>query len=535
MDEFDFGDMSGLDFGDFDLSGLENMDLSGLADIDMSGLDFGDFDLSGLEGLEGLDLSGLEGMDLSSIDLGDLEGLDLNSIAELGIGDFDLNDLDGLDSAGGNTRSLFGGGESGYSPEDQKGLDDLINDRIAKYSGEGGGEKVEKSEKPELTKGGLRSDGLGLRATGRGQLSMRDPETGATGLTAEGFTSLKDLLGSGTAEEIARYTPGSVDYSIRSGLETPEGLGLSSDATRGMGLKAMGGGQGLSLYKPAEYGSSVLEDLVKRMDPEFTGNIQDYVNDEIFNGKGLTPFKGTGGTLSRAGFLNQSSAQNPLGAKYAIGDPNSFINRPSVTGQQATVSPGKTVIDNKDGTTKVVTDKDGKTTTKTVDSKNDGGEKKDDWMKWIMMLMALDAMRNKGGSSGAVIPNLTAGRSTTPYAQVQNAPGYRPGQGGVQYFGPTLYRAAGGGIGALDAAGGRLLRGPGDGVSDDIVAQIGNNQPARLADGEYVLDARTVSEIGNGSTDAGADKIAEMVERIHSERRNAKRGEPSNADKKLLA
>jgi hypothetical protein len=169
-------------------------------------------------------------------------------------------------------------------------------------------------------------------------------------------------------------------------------------------------------------------------------------------------------------------------------------------------------------------------------NKSGTGEKKDDWMKYIMLLMALDAMRNKGGgSSGAVIPNLTAGRSTTPYAQVQNAPGYRPGQGGVQYFGPTVYRAAGGGIGALDAAGGRLLRGPGDGVSDDIVAQIGDNQPARLADGEYVLDARTVSEIGNGSTDAGADKIAEMVERIHSERRNAKRGEPSNADKKLLA
>jgi hypothetical protein len=150
--------------------------------------------------------------------------------------------------------------------------------------------------------------------------------------------------------------------------------------------------------------------------------------------------------------------------------------------------------------------------------------------------MALDAMRNKGGgSSGAVIPSLSASRSTTPYAEIQKAPGYRPGQGGVQYFGPTVYRAAGGGIGALDAAGGRLLRGPGDGVSDDIVAQIGDNQPARLADGEYVLDARTVSEIGNGSTDAGADKIAEMVERIHSERRNAKRGEPSNADKKLLA
>ena len=169
-------------------------------------------------------------------------------------------------------------------------------------------------------------------------------------------------------------------------------------------------------------------------------------------------------------------------------------------------------------------------------NKSGTGEKKDDWMKYIMLLMALDAMRNKGdGKSGAVIPNLSASRGTTPYAETQKAPGYRPGQGGVQYFGPTVYRAAGGGIGSLDAAGGRLLRGPGDGVSDDIVAQIGNSQPARLADGEYVLDARTVSEIGNGSTDAGADKIAQMVERIHGERRNAKRGEPSRADRKLLA
>ena len=87
----------------------------------------------------------------------------------------------------------------------------------------------------------------------------------------------------------------------------------------------------------------------------------------------------------------------------------------------------------------------------------------------------------------------------------------------------------------MDAAGGRLLRGPGDGVSDDIIAQIGDSQPARLADGEYVLDARTVSEVGNGSTEAGAEKIAQMVERIHDERRNAERGKPSNADKKLLA
>lgn len=157
-----------------------------------------------------------------------------------------------------------------------------------------------------------------------------------------------------------------------------------------------------------------------------------------------------------------------------------------------------------------------------------------DWMKLLLALAAMSASRG-GGSSSAVIPTLSGGRSQTPYGELMKQPGYRPGQGGIQYFGPMVYRATGGGIASLDAAGGRLLQGPGDGVSDDIVAQIGDDQPARLADGEYVLDARTVSEIGNGSTDAGAKKIAQMVERIHSERKTAQRGKPSNADKHLLA
>jgi hypothetical protein len=67
--------------------------------------------------------------------------------------------------------------------------------------------------------------------------------------------------------------------------------------------------------------------------------------------------------------------------------------------------------------------------------------------------------------------------------------------------------------------GGRLLRGPGDGVSDDIPAVIGNRQPARLADGEFVIPARIVSEIGNGSTDAGAKRLYAMMDRIQSGRK----------------
>jgi hypothetical protein len=66
--------------------------------------------------------------------------------------------------------------------------------------------------------------------------------------------------------------------------------------------------------------------------------------------------------------------------------------------------------------------------------------------------------------------------------------------------------------------GGRLLRGPGDGVSDSIPAQIGNKQPARLADGEFVVPARIVSELGNGSTEAGAKQLYKMLDRVQQAR-----------------
>ena len=67
--------------------------------------------------------------------------------------------------------------------------------------------------------------------------------------------------------------------------------------------------------------------------------------------------------------------------------------------------------------------------------------------------------------------------------------------------------------------GGRLLKGPGDGVSDDIPATIAGKQPARLADGEFVIPARIVSELGNGSTDAGAKRLYAMMDRIQDGRK----------------
>jgi len=83
---------------------------------------------------------------------------------------------------------------------------------------------------------------------------------------------------------------------------------------------------------------------------------------------------------------------------------------------------------------------------------------------------------------------------------------------------------AAGGIASLGgySDGGQLLRGPGDGVSDSIPATIGQRQPARLADGEFVIPARIVSELGNGSTEAGARKLYEMMDRIKASRAKAK-------------
>jgi hypothetical protein len=87
--------------------------------------------------------------------------------------------------------------------------------------------------------------------------------------------------------------------------------------------------------------------------------------------------------------------------------------------------------------------------------------------------------------------------------------------------------------------GGRLLRGPGDGVSDSIPAVIGHKKPARLADGEFVVPARIVSELGNGSTDAGARKLYAMLDRVQAARKKSigkgKVAHNSRADKYLPA
>lgn len=95
---------------------------------------------------------------------------------------------------------------------------------------------------------------------------------------------------------------------------------------------------------------------------------------------------------------------------------------------------------------------------------------------------------------------------------------------------------AGGGVAHLGdySDGGRLLKGPGDGMSDNIPATIGRKQPARLANGEFVVPADVVSHLGNGSTDAGAKKLYAMMDKIRRARTGKKKQAPAVNPNKYL-
>lgn len=85
-------------------------------------------------------------------------------------------------------------------------------------------------------------------------------------------------------------------------------------------------------------------------------------------------------------------------------------------------------------------------------------------------------------------------------------------------------------------AGGKLLDGPGDGMSDDIPAVIRGKgvQRAALADGEFVIPADVVSHLGNGSTKAGAKKLYDMMARVRQARTGNSKQAPAVKTARLL-
>jgi hypothetical protein len=80
----------------------------------------------------------------------------------------------------------------------------------------------------------------------------------------------------------------------------------------------------------------------------------------------------------------------------------------------------------------------------------------------------------------------------------------------------------------------RMLSGGGDGMSDSIPATIDGTQPARLADGEFVIPADVVADIGNGSSSAGAKRLYGMMDRVRTARHGTTKQPPEIKTNRLM-
>ena len=89
------------------------------------------------------------------------------------------------------------------------------------------------------------------------------------------------------------------------------------------------------------------------------------------------------------------------------------------------------------------------------------------------------------------------------------------------------------GLEALRRIGGRPVEGPGDGVSDSVPARIGRDQPARVARDEAIIPADAVKRIGGGSAKRGADKLYSLMNKAHKARKTAKRGQDTKVSRGL--
>jgi len=160
----------------------------------------------------------------------------------------------------------------------------------------------------------------------------------------------------------------------------------------------------------------------------------------------------------------------------------------------------------------------------------------------------------KVGYQGQV-PTITAVRARVP----QPADVGRPGAGGRRYLSDVQYAIPGQEAGAQQAAlaqaqglaaanaarpvpafaaggiaSGYYLGGKTDGMADEIPASIDGKQPAKLSDGEFVVPADVVSHLGNGNSEAGAQRLYEMMDRIRKARTGTtKQGKQINPNKFL--
>lgn len=570
-------DMSGLDLGSladlggFDIGNLDlgNFDIGDLGNLDLSGVDFGNMDFGDI---------GDQGIDINSI----LEGLQTDRVGgqNLDLENF-LQNIGGEDSGGGlseedianlggqdkgaylpknqNLESLLQGGAGDeatnvYDQEDMEaGLANQpqsIDDVIRELAGSNYDEDKYALNNEELTRNNAISDNQAVAAgmspgsagAQRAQdQNLSDEELAAAyGESGKGSLYDEDQIAARLAAQEAANKPKSIAEAVASG-NAPGSVGakmLASGQLNDEQANALyGTGNGLASLTgvsknkaiasgtgPSSEGAKMLAEAASNSssDNAFTpaeeaalfGKAPTNTSTGISKNEAIASGMSPGSAGAKAAAAGDLSDEE-LAASQGVVTKGSVYN--PVTSAEKTADALKKIADAKAAAAK---------TGATSGSGNN--------MSQLMMLMALMALMNKSGggssSGNATIPSLSAERKQLPYGGGSSS--YRPGQGGVTYFTPTTYttKAAGGGLMSLNGGGhlggysdgGHLLRGPGDGVSDSIPATIGGKQPARLAAGEFVVPARIVSELGNGSTDAGAQRLYEMMDRVQHARRKTK-------------
>lgn len=129
----------------------------------------------------------------------------------------------------------------------------------------------------------------------------------------------------------------------------------------------------------------------------------------------------------------------------------------------------------------------------------------------------------EGGETGRRDVRKRINRMDDPYTFAA----YQSGRG---LYDAALQNFATGGLSNVP----RFLSGGGDGMSDSIPASINDRQPARLADGEFVIPADVVSHLGNGSSKAGAKQLYAMMDRVRTKRTGKKKQAPAVNPKKMM-
>jgi hypothetical protein len=560
FEDFDLGGLSdeaafGFDpsaLGDFD---LKDFDLGGLGDLNLRDFDVGDFDVGDF------DLGGFGDLNLGDLDLGDIGGFDLPAEFNIDPGAFSFDEIDAMlaDAAGGTggfdldntfsneggtgrTRSLGNtvGGDNdfkefnlnemsdeaafGFDPSILKGEEDLPRSATWDSDTEGEVSRVPFSESSPDYK--QPSDEERAAEQARYEKFLADQEVGRDPTGGLADASAQDF-GASTDVDKSLSDMGDRGGKLTSQWQkTKDGrYVMIQDDGSAIGIDQDGNSFALSASQVGDrIKSGDLNTFASGYNTATGGN-----KTAPGGGSSVVLNNGKTGTLKTNGTVINDKG-DPIGTEK---DVKSVVTQ---DGDGKKIVVDKKVIDGTDGS-------DGKSGSSGKGGGSGGGGGGDSQNNMLssllpLLLMMLAMNKDKGGGGGGsstVIPGLTATQRQTPYTQQQRAPGYRPGQGGITYFDQTQYapKMASGGIA-------RLLKGPGDGVSDSIPAVITNGmarggQPAKVARGEYIIDARTVAALGNGSTDAGAERLDKMRKNILRDDRKAGVGKDSKAYRHLLA